>query len=129
MPVVPPQLVSVRPPDLESCLLMLPFTDALRLLGYLPAWLGQGSGQHLELVARVAVLLLRLHHAQLMSTASARPALLALQRHLRPTIKGLKDVLGFNVAAMQHLQRLLRERRGITQGDLVLRAKKALKNP
>ena len=40
--------------------------------------------------------------------------------------QGLKDVLGFNVAAMQHLQRLVRERRGVTQADAVQGAKKAL---
>lgn len=38
------QLSSVRAADLESALLMLPFTDALRLLGYLPAWLEQVRG-------------------------------------------------------------------------------------
>ncbi len=46
-----PQLVSVRAPDLESCLLMLPFTDALRLLTYIRVWLDQGAGQHTELVS------------------------------------------------------------------------------
>jgi U3 small nucleolar RNA-associated protein 12 len=33
----------VRSSELEQALLLLPFTDALRLMGYLVAWLRQGS--------------------------------------------------------------------------------------
>lgn len=33
----------VRANDLEQCLLLLPFTDALRLLTYLPQWLEGGN--------------------------------------------------------------------------------------
>ncbi len=33
----------VRAGDLEQALLVLPFADALRLLGYLGAWLARGS--------------------------------------------------------------------------------------
>ena len=33
----------VRAGDLEQALLVLPFSDALRLLGYLCAWLQRGS--------------------------------------------------------------------------------------
>ncbi len=38
------QVMAVRAADLESALIMLPFTDALRLLTYLPLWLEQGAG-------------------------------------------------------------------------------------
>ncbi len=34
---------SVRANDLEQALLLLPFGDALRLMGYLDAWLAQGA--------------------------------------------------------------------------------------
>ena len=33
----------VRSSELEQALLLLPFTDALRLMGYLVAWLRAGS--------------------------------------------------------------------------------------
>lgn len=82
------QLVSVRAADLESCLLMLPFMDALRLLDHLPTWLSKGVGQqHIELITRVAVLLLRLHHTQLLSTAAARPTLIRLSGPLRNAVQ------------------------------------------
>ena len=58
----------------------------------------------------MAALLVRLHHAQLTATPAARGPLVALQRLLRARTAGLKDVLGFNMAGVQHLQRLLKER-------------------
>lgn len=36
-------VAGVRAGDLEQALLVLPFTDALRLLSYLGSWLKQGS--------------------------------------------------------------------------------------
>ena len=63
-----------------------------------------------ELCCRVAALLVRLHHAQLTATPAARGPLVALQRLLRARTAGLKDVLGFNMAGVQHLQRLLKDR-------------------
>ncbi|KAF5835893.1 quinon protein alcohol dehydrogenase-like superfamily [Dunaliella salina] len=96
-------LSSVRASDLESALLMLPFTDALRLLGYLPTWL-----------------------EQLVATASARPLLLKLHKRLHPAVQGLKDVLGVNMAALQYLQRASSERSGITTEQRLMMARKAL---
>jgi U3 small nucleolar RNA-associated protein 12 len=64
---------------------MLPFTDVLRLMGYLPSWLEEGSA--VELTTRVAALLLRLHHTQLVATASARPMLLRLHERLHPAVQ------------------------------------------
>ena len=78
---------AVKPADLESALLMLPFSDALRLLSYLPNWIEAGTAQQTELSCRTAVLLLRLHHAQLVATAGARPVLLRLQKRLRPAVQ------------------------------------------
>lgn len=64
----------------------------------------------MELSCRVAALLVRLHHAQLVATPSARGPLMALQRLLAARTGGLRDVLGFNLAGLAHLQRALKER-------------------
>ncbi|EIE21123.1 transducin family protein [Coccomyxa subellipsoidea C-169] len=98
----------VRAGDLEQALLVLPFSDALRLLHYLCSWLARGS--RVELVSRAAALLVRLHHAQLLATPSARAPLVRLRGLLRQRTQGLKDTLGFNLAAMAHLQRALKDR-------------------
>ena len=79
-----------------------------------------------EMTSRVASLVLRLHHAQLCSTAAARPVLLQLQRLLRPALQGLKNTLGFNVAGLQHLQRLAAEQAGVGQHEQLLGAKRVL---
>lgn len=115
---------------------MLPFSDALRLLSYLPDWLERGTNagaSHAELSCRTAVLLLRLHHAQLVATASARPVLLRLQRFLRPAVQSLKDTAGFNIAGLQHLQRTVKEQSSLAMeeddgtDEVTLLAKKVLR--
>lgn len=98
----------VRGAELEQALLMVPFTDALRLLGYLSSWLRRGG--RVELLGRIATLLLRLHMQQLMATPSARPVLVELQGALRGRVQAFKDTMGFNMAAMEHLQRAIKER-------------------
>lgn len=99
---------AVRTNDLEQTLLALPFTDALKLFSFLKQWISDGN--KVELVCRVAMLLLQIHHHQLISTPSARAILTSLQDVLRSRVKGCKDILGFNLAAMDHLKQLLAER-------------------
>ena len=103
----------VRGSELEQAMLMVPFTDALRLLGYLAGWLRRGL--KVELLCRVATLLLRVHMQQLMATPSARSVLTDLQGLLRSEVQALKDGMGFNLAAIEHLKRVLAEQ-GATPG-------------
>ena len=63
------------------------------------------SGTKVELIARLATLLLRLHHAQLIGTPAARPVLASLRGLLRSRVTEVRDLLGNNLAALQHLQR------------------------
>lgn len=101
-------LSALQAADLEQALLVLPFTEALRLLSYLCHWLKRGL--QTELCCRVSTLLVRLHHPQLVATPSARPTLIQLQTLLRQRVQGLKDTMGFNLAALQHLKRSVKER-------------------
>lgn len=80
----------------------------------------------MELLCRVATLLLRLHMQQLMGTPGARPLLLDLQQLLHQRVQELKDVMGFNLAAMAHLQRSLRERQGLVPATEAATAAAAL---
>lgn len=109
-------LCALQAADLEQALLVLPFTEALRLLSYLCQWLKKGL--QTELCCRVSTLLVRLHHPQLVATPSARPTLIQLQTLLRQRVQGLKDTMGFNLAALQHLKRSMKERQaGLTLGQ------------
>lgn len=102
---------AVRPADVEQALLLLPFPDALRLLGHLSGWLAAGAD--VELCVRVATLLLRIHQAPLAATPAAREPLLALQRNMRSAVGGLRDCVGYNAAALAYLKRAARERQAM----------------
>lgn len=79
-----------------------------------------------ELSCRVATLLLRLHHAQLTATPSARQTLVDLHKRMRGAVQGLKDTLGFNIAALRFLQRSAKEAAGVEEGDAVTAARRVL---
>ncbi|KAL6987316.1 Dip2/Utp12 protein [Sarracenia purpurea var. burkii] len=96
---------NVHTNDLEQTLLALPFSDALKLLSYLKEW--ALIPDKVELVCRVATLLLQLHHNQLITTPAARPVLTLLKDILHARVKECKDTLGFNLAAMDHLKQLM----------------------
>lgn len=98
-------LSNVHTNDLEQTLLALPFSDALKLLSFLKDW--SLKPDKIELVCRVATVLLQLHHNQLIATASARPVLTVLKDILHSRVKECKDTLGFNLAAMDHLKQLM----------------------
>eukprot|EP00882_Tetradesmus_deserticola_P029909 GHRQ01033543.1.p2 GENE.GHRQ01033543.1~~GHRQ01033543.1.p2 ORF type:complete len:149 (+),score=67.22 GHRQ01033543.1:491-937(+) len=117
-------VAAVRANDLEQALLLLPFNDALRLLQWVSGWLAQGS--QVELSCRVATLLLRLHHSQLTATPSARQTLVDLHKRLRAAVQGLRDTMGFNIAALKYMQRLAQENAGVDEGDVVKAARRQL---
>ena len=71
------------------------------------------AGLQVELLCRVATLLQRLHMQQLVGTPSAKPLLIELQQLLRQRVQEAKDMMGYNLAAMEHLQRSLRERQAL----------------
>ncbi|XP_071697523.1 uncharacterized protein [Rutidosis leptorrhynchoides] len=91
--------------DLEQTLLSLPFSDALKLLSYLKDW--SSNPDKVEVVCRIATVLLQLHHNQLVATTTCRPLLALLRDILHARVKECKDTLGFNLAAMDHLKQLM----------------------
>ncbi|CDP15296.1 unnamed protein product [Coffea canephora] len=101
-------LSNVHTNDLEQTLMALPFSDALKLLSYLKDW--ASIPDKIELVCRVATVLLQLHHYQLISTVAARPILTHLKDILHARVRECKDTLGFNLAAMDHLKQLMAQR-------------------
>ncbi|KAL3839717.1 hypothetical protein ACJIZ3_024308 [Penstemon smallii] len=88
---------SVNTNDLEQTLLALPFSDSLRILSYLKHWVALPD--KVELVCRVATVLLQVHYNQLISTVSARPVLSLLKDIMHARVKECKDNIGLNIAA------------------------------
>lgn len=72
---------------------------------------------------RVAVLLLKIHHAQLAATPSCRGVLTSLRTLLRGRLQSFKNVMGFNIAAVRHLQHQLHERGAPGTGSLPVKRK------
>ncbi|KAG2406100.1 uncharacterized protein HKW66_Vig0053550 [Vigna angularis] len=99
---------NVHTNDLEQTLLALPFSDALKLLSYLKDWTSYSD--KVELVCRVGTLLLQTHYNQLLATPAARPILTVFSDIFYERVKGWKDIFGFNLAAMDHIQQLMASR-------------------
>uniref|UniRef100_A0A1J3FAT6 WD repeat-containing protein 3-like protein n=1 Tax=Noccaea caerulescens TaxID=107243 RepID=A0A1J3FAT6_NOCCA len=98
----------VRTNDLEQTLLPLPFSDALKLLSYLKIW--SLIPEKVELVCRLATILLQTQHNQLVTTPAARPLLSVLRDILLEKVKECKDTIGFNLAAMDHVKQMMASR-------------------
>jgi hypothetical protein len=98
-------LRGVRAADLDQVLLVLPFTGALSLLRHVRHLLE--GGQSTELLARCALLLLRIHHRALVANQSLRPLLGGLKIALQGRISELKECIGINIAALQFFQSVL----------------------
>ncbi|CAI9097924.1 OLC1v1034446C2 [Oldenlandia corymbosa var. corymbosa] len=85
---------NVHTNDLEQTLLALPFSDALKLFSYLKDW--AYIPDKVELVCRIATVLLIIHHYQLVSTLSARPVLTHLKDVLHARVKVIMTVNFFH---------------------------------
>ncbi|CAN0926194.1 WD repeat-containing protein 3 [Linum grandiflorum] len=101
-------LSRVHANDLEQTMLALPFTDALKILTYLKDW--TSIPDKVELVCRIATVLLQINFNQLVSTPASRPVLTVLKDELHLRVKECKDTLGFNLAAMDHLKQIMASR-------------------
>ena len=77
--------------------------DALRLLDFCSLWLKQGAS--VELLARVSILLCRVHLQQLMATPAARTTLFELRALLQTRLNETKDTWGYNAAGLEFLKR------------------------
>ncbi|KAH1070705.1 hypothetical protein GLYMA_03G186500v4 [Glycine max] len=86
----------------------LPFSDALKLLSYLKDWTSYSD--KVELVCRIGTLLLQTHYNQLLATPAARPILTVFSDIFYERVKGWKDIFGFNLAAMDHIQQMMASR-------------------
>ncbi|KAL6141895.1 hypothetical protein ACLB2K_060181 [Fragaria x ananassa] len=99
---------NVQTNDLKQTLLALPFSDALKLMSYLKDW--TLNRDKVELVCKIALVLHQTHYNQLVSTPAARPMLTALNQILYPEVKELKDLIGHNLAGLEHLKQLMASR-------------------
>ena len=105
---------------LHDALLVLPFQKVVSLMIYLDIWTRKVSifrqctfverfiscqQWNIVLVSRMIFFLLRTHHHQIVANRIMRTSLVTLRKHLRSTLQCQKEVIGYNLAALQHLRR------------------------
>lgn len=73
------------------------------LLRFLSEWVI--AGKYIELCARCTFFLVKTHNSQISSTKSLLDTLHSLKENTRKQLQKVKDVIGFNKAAMNHLKR------------------------
>lgn len=90
--------------NLDEVLLSLPLSYATRMLHEADRWLA--ASWEVELACRCVLFLLRLHHNQIVSGTTARlPVLRSLRERARGRAAELRDIMGYNLAALRYFQR------------------------
>ncbi|KAL0892901.1 hypothetical protein ABMA27_014581 [Loxostege sticticalis] len=93
----------IRSSDLEEALLLLPFSAACEIVRMLPKLLDRGDNA--ELFCRLAVFLLKVHHAPLVANQGLLKHMIQIQAKAAMRLGELRDMVGYNVHALQWLQR------------------------
>ncbi|XP_047517729.1 WD repeat-containing protein 3 isoform X2 [Pieris napi] len=93
----------IRSSDLEESLLLLPFNSACEIVKLLPTLLERGDST--ELLCRLAFFLVRVHHAPLVANRHLLKYLIQIQAKANMRLTELRDMVGYNLHAIQWLQR------------------------
>ncbi|KAK7049601.1 beta transducin [Paramarasmius palmivorus] len=87
---------------LQDALLVLPFDKVVSLMQYLNIW--TQKNWNIPLVSRITFFLLKTHHHQIVANRIMRTSLIPLRKHLRSALQRQKDMMGYNLAALQYLR-------------------------
>lgn len=106
---------------LHDALLVLPFGNVVSLMVYLNIWAQKANfsfllhvhylnsqinqGWNVTLVSRITFFLLKTHHHQIVVNRIMRTTLIPLRKHLRSALQRQKEVIGYNLAALQFIHR------------------------
>ncbi|KAF3843494.1 hypothetical protein F7725_002343 [Dissostichus mawsoni] len=93
----------VRSSELEVSLLVLPFPYVPELLRLFNSYIHQGL--EVELVCRCLFFLLKIHFGQISSNQMMLSVIDELRTNTVTKVREIRDVMGFNSAALQFLQR------------------------
>nr|XP_033322455.1 WD repeat-containing protein 3 isoform X2 [Megalopta genalis] len=101
----------IRASDLEEALLLLPYSVACDILKMLPKLLQ--SDHQTELIARLALCLVETHHNPIISNPELLHTLETVKILAIKKVSQLRDMIGFNLHGMLHIQRIVEEKEGI----------------
>ncbi|KAK8175361.1 hypothetical protein IWX90DRAFT_396704 [Phyllosticta citrichinensis] len=85
--------------QLHDALLVLPFSTLPGLFRFINIWVRRQM--NVPLVCRVLFFMLRTHQRQIVASKELKTMLEGMREDLRATLGGLKDMMGFNAAAVK----------------------------
>lgn len=101
-------LARIPAAQLHDALLVLPFSALPPLFAFIGVWVQRRWNT--PLVCRVLFFMLRTHQRQIVASRELKGALEGMRRDLRGTLGGMKDLMGFNLAALRFVGGKVRER-------------------
>lgn len=106
-------LEGIKTSELEEALTVLPLSSAINLLGYCSRLLdakNKRASLAVELLARAAMFLLRLHNSQIIAGAASRKLVGELHDRMEKRLELVRTDMGFNAAALQFWKSELADR-------------------
>ena len=103
-------LLSIKTPELDESLLVLPFEYACKLMAFLNRNIE--SGIAVESCVHALLFLLSAHHKQLIANQTMLDTLRHSRQRVREQLQTMKQRIGFNIAAMKFIQRQEKETSG-----------------
>ena len=104
-------LRQVKSSELEECLIVLPFHYVQSLMNLMDSLLRKGFDT--ELLTRILLFLVRLHHGPLSNAPALLPVLNKLRDVTKSRVDKARDCVGFNLAALHQLQCELNEKEAV----------------
>ncbi|KAK4873287.1 hypothetical protein RN001_015316 [Aquatica leii] len=101
----------IRASDLEEALILLPFSSVCKILEMLPSLLL--SGFQNELICKIAMFLLKIHHAPIVANHALLSNLRQLNKLAMVKTEELRDMIGYNLYGLQFIQREIEEQESI----------------
>jgi U3 small nucleolar RNA-associated protein 12 len=102
--------------QLHDALLVLPFSVLPPLFTFINLWILRQWD--ITLVCRVLFFMLKTHQRQIVASRELKKGLEGMRRDLRGTLGEVKDVIGFNLAALRFVEGEVRERGMATLEDV-----------
>jgi U3 small nucleolar RNA-associated protein 12 len=106
----------VKPASLQDALLILPFEHVEIMIGFITIWATKVrplsllmQGWNIKLTTHILTSLIRIHHAQIVSSRSMRPVLDQLRLSLRQSLTRERELTGWNTAGLGYIKRELIE--------------------
>ena len=95
-------LKKIKSSDLEQALILLPFNDAVKVLGFCERWLE--DPMETEFTCRIVMTLVKIHLDQIQQTHRIKSLLTSLKEAMKPSLGRIKSILGTNTAAITFLR-------------------------